>query len=131
MVTTSSVADLQLCRLAPVRLTNFDQTDTESEPCEVEVLINPYLKAHPCILGLNSIVKLRVQVDFSAQTIRAMGSPIIYTLRPQVESFLPKAGPADQTVPVESGSRARPSMHTPPPKGKPRNRESNSSAPED
>ena len=84
MATTSTVTELQLCRLAPFVLTDLDKSTVRSPVFEIEVLINPALKVHPCILGLNTICQLRLVADYSRHLVQISGRMGGFPLRPEV-----------------------------------------------
>ena len=110
MATSSGVADLQLGRLFPVRLADFDCEDVKSEEFHLDVMINPSLKAHPCILGLNSIYLLQIKADFESQTVKCVGSDHEFPLRPRAGSVGPTHEPLRGPLVTESLGRAGPSV---------------------
>ena len=83
MATSTAVSDLQLVKIGPFRLTDFDHPEVISQEFWIEALINPSLKVHPCVLGLNTICQLRILADFCTQSIRCMGSTQVFPLRAQ------------------------------------------------
>ena len=84
MATSSVMSDLQLVRLSGFRLSDPKAPDRGGEGFTIDVMINPSLKVHPCVLGLNSISQLGLIVDYGSRTVSIPNSNWRFSLRPRV-----------------------------------------------
>ena len=101
---SSTIMDLQLYRLKGWRLCNSSTGDKGPE-WSIELLVNPLLKVHPYILGLNTIKQLRLVVDHRRSIVKMRECYIGFPMRSQhwLQRLkeVASARPAGKTDPIQ------------------------------